>query len=123
MGLAPLVVSFHNEKDVAVFKAGEKIFAEGETSEFMFGVVEGKVDIVRNGVVLETVEQGGIFGELCLVIGYPRAVDAVARTDCRLAKINSKRFLFLVQETPYFALEVMQVMADRMRRMISVLPI
>jgi CRP-like cAMP-binding protein len=36
-----------------------------------------------------------------------------------LTPIDSKRFLYLIQQTPYFALQMMQVMADRLRRMDS----
>jgi CRP-like cAMP-binding protein len=43
---------------------------------------------------------------------------AVARSACRLARIPEKRFLFMVRETPHFALQIMQVMADRLRRMV-----
>jgi CRP/FNR family cyclic AMP-dependent transcriptional regulator len=40
---------------------------------------------------------------------------AVARSDSVLAVLNRHRFLFLVQETPMFALSVMSAMADRFR--------
>jgi len=39
----------------------------------------------------------------------------VATTDATLATIDKHRFLFLVQETPTFALDVMAVMAERLR--------
>ena len=41
---------------------------------------------------------------------------AIARTDCTLQVIDKPHFLFLVQETPLFAIQVMKVMADRLRR-------
>jgi len=46
-----------------------------------------------------------------------RTATAVAKTPCRLAVIPEKRFLFMVQTTPHFALLIMKVMADRLRRM------
>ena len=39
----------------------------------------------------------------------------MARTECSLAPIDRSRFLFLVQQTPFFAVQVMQTMAKRMR--------
>jgi CRP-like cAMP-binding protein len=47
----------------------------------------------------------------------PRAAAAVAKTNVRLMKIEEKRFLFMVQQTPHFALQIMRVMADRLRTM------
>jgi CRP-like cAMP-binding protein len=41
----------------------------------------------------------------------------VANTDCRLVVISEKRFLCLIQQTPYFALQIMKVMAERLRKM------
>ncbi len=60
---------------------------------------------------------GAIFGEMVLVDNSPRSATAIARTDCRVVPISEKRFQFLIQETPYFAIQVMQIMATRLRRM------
>jgi CRP-like cAMP-binding protein len=38
-------------------------------------------------------------------------------TDRPLAEIDEKRFLFLTQQTPSFALNVMRVLSQRLRRM------
>jgi CRP/FNR family cyclic AMP-dependent transcriptional regulator len=41
----------------------------------------------------------------------------VAKSACRLALVDEKRFLFMVQQTPFFALHVMRVLATRLRWM------
>jgi CRP-like cAMP-binding protein len=46
----------------------------------------------------------------------PRSALAIARIDCRLVPIDEKRFTFLVQQTPYFSIQVMRVIAERLRR-------
>jgi CRP/FNR family cyclic AMP-dependent transcriptional regulator len=53
---------------------------------------------------------------MALIDAKPRSLSAVARTDCKLAAVDRQRFSFMVTETPYFALHVMQVMAERLRR-------
>jgi CRP/FNR family transcriptional regulator, cyclic AMP receptor protein len=40
----------------------------------------------------------------------------VALTDVTLAPIKENQFLFPVQNTPFFALSVMRVLASRLRR-------
>jgi CRP-like cAMP-binding protein len=45
-----------------------------------------------------------------------RSANAVAKTDCELTGITEKQFLFMVGETPFFALMVMRGMAKRLRR-------
>jgi CRP/FNR family transcriptional regulator, cyclic AMP receptor protein len=82
----------------------------------MYVVKEGEVDIVIDDFHFETVFPEGIFGELSLIDQQTRIASAIARTDCTLQAIDKRHFLFLVQETPIFAIQVMKVMADRLRR-------
>ena len=56
-----------------------------------------------------------IFGEMALIDSEPRSATAVAITDVELVPISEKQFLFLVSQTPYFALKVMRVLAQRLR--------
>ena len=55
------------------------------------------------------------FGEMAIVDSSPRSATVVAVTDTKLAVIDRHRFLFLVQETPMFALQVMSSIAERLR--------
>ena len=98
------------------FPAGTTIFEKGDQGEEMYVVKEGEVDIVINDFRFETVLPDGIFGELSLIDQEKRIASAIARTDCYLQVIDKRHFLFLVQETPLFAIQVMKVMADRLRR-------
>jgi CRP-like cAMP-binding protein len=63
-----------------------------------------------------TTTAGGLLGELSLLDNKPHSSTCVAKTDVKLAPIDQQRFLFMIQETPFFAIEVMRVMADRLRR-------
>ena len=56
-----------------------------------------------------------IFGEMALIDSEPRSATAVAITDVELVAISEKQFLFLVSQTPYFALKVMRTLAQRLR--------
>ena len=56
-------------------------------------------------------------GEMALVDHAPRTATVTAQTDSTLAQIDEKRFLFLVQQTPSFALNVMRLLSQRLRRM------
>jgi CRP/FNR family cyclic AMP-dependent transcriptional regulator len=103
--------------DAKAYAAGTVIFQEGAHGDFMYVVQEGQVDILVHDKVMETVQPGSILGELALIDKRPRSATAVARTDCKLAAVDQHRFTFMVQETPFFAIHVMEVMADRLRHM------
>jgi CRP/FNR family transcriptional regulator, cyclic AMP receptor protein len=107
---------FKNVDDAQAFAAGTTIFAEGDDpGGLMYVVQEGEVDIVLRGEPIETIGPGAFLGEIGLVDKKPRSATAIAKTDCRVVPIDQKRFNFLVQQTPYFALEVMQTIAERLR--------
>jgi len=105
-----------HERDTLALQPGEVLFREGDQDDVMFAVVEGQVELSRNGVVIEDVGPGGIVGELALIDPAPRSATARARTEARVARVDKKVFTFLVQEHPTFALQVMAVMAQRLRR-------
>jgi CRP-like cAMP-binding protein len=83
----------------------------------MYVIRTGEATIERGGHVMETLGPGGIFGEMALIDGSPRSATVRAKTDCVVAPINEKSFLFLVHETPFFAVAVMRTLANRLRRM------
>jgi len=98
------------------FEAGQVIFEEGQPGNEMYVVQSGSVELRAGGQVLETVGEGGILGEMALVDREPRSATAVAASDCRLVPIDEQHFGLLVQRVPGFALEVMRVMAQRIRK-------
>jgi len=101
---------------LASFAPGQVIFASGEAGDFMYVVRSGEIEIERDGKLIETLSTGGIFGEMALIDGSPRSATARAKTDAEVAPINEKSFLFLVHETPFFAIAVMRTLAERLRR-------
>ncbi|MCI0614229.1 cyclic nucleotide-binding domain-containing protein [bacterium] len=108
---------FDKADDLESYSAGTTIFKAGDPRKFMYVVVEGEVDLYVNNVLVETVEPGGIFGEMALIELDVRAASAVARTDCKVAMIDENRFSFMIERTPYFALKVMRCLVKRVRRM------
>jgi len=110
---------FRDEANVQTYKQGDWIFVEGQPGDMMYVVKTGKVDIVYEDKVIETVGAGGIFGEMALIGGNIRSANAKARNDCELIAVDGQRFDDLIQQTPRVATEVMKVMADRLRRRTS----
>jgi CRP-like cAMP-binding protein len=113
----PTTHLFDHAADARPFAAGTTIFEAGDARDGMYAVVEGEVDILVNGKLVETVGKDGIFGEMALIEQEDRADTAVAKTDSKIVVVDERRFLFLVQQTPHFALHVMRVLSDRLRRM------
>ena len=80
----------------------------------MSGIVDGEVELQgSHGIIAKL--SADVFGEMALVDASPRMATAVATNDTVLAVIDRRLFLFLIHETPTFALQVMAAMADRLR--------
>jgi len=108
---------FRQETDTVQLAPGEFLFHEGDKRDNMYVLLEGEMDIRLGGYVVETAKEGALIGEMALIDDSPRAANAVAKSTCRLAPINRRRFDFLVQQHPHFARHVMKELADRLRHM------
>jgi CRP-like cAMP-binding protein len=106
-----------NDPSAKAVVAGDTIFSIGDPGDVAYVVTEGEIELSINGRTIETVGSGGIFGEMALIDRLARSATAKAGTDAKVVPIDQRRFLYLIQNTPFFAVEVMQVMADRIRRM------
>ena len=114
MDLRSLFARIDNAQE---FQANSTIFAEGTPGDVMYVVLDGEVELRVRSEVLEVAGPGDIVGEMALIDAKPRSATARAKSDCRLAPVDERRFLFLVHEHPFFALHVMRVLTDRLRRM------
>jgi CRP/FNR family cyclic AMP-dependent transcriptional regulator len=107
---------FRNATDFVTFSAGQVVFNAGDPGDVMYVVIDGEIEIVVNDKVVDTSGAGGIVGEMSLIESTPRMATVRAKTDCKLVPINQKRFLYMVQEAPNFAIKVMRIMSERLRK-------
>jgi len=97
--------------------AGATIVNKGGPAHEMYLLRKGRVAIQLSGETVEEIGPGGIFGEMALIDHAPRSASAVALEDSEIIPIDERLFFILVQDAPYFALDVMRVLTDRIRNM------
>jgi len=107
---------FRNASDAESLAPGAVLFCEGDEGDVMFAVVDGEVELSRDGTRVEIVGPGGILGEMALIDSAMRSAAATVLTPAKVVRVDRRRFTFLVQEHPTFALTVMAVMAERLRK-------
>jgi len=105
--------------EVHSFEAGDLIFRAGETGECMYGLLEGTVELTWNGNAgQELIQAGDVFGAGALVTQeHCRYGDATAITTCRVLEMNREKFLFAVQESPMFAIDLLASIDQRLRQL------
>jgi len=104
-----------NDIETRRIRAGDVIFGEGDKADELFVIKSGHVRIQVGNRTMADLTADNIFGEMALIDSEPRSATAVAITDVELVPVSEKQFLFLVTQTPYFALRVMRILAQRLR--------
>jgi CRP-like cAMP-binding protein len=108
---------FKNAENIQEYLSDSIIFTEGTPGDVMYVIIDGEVEILVGNKSLETIGPGDLLGEMALIDAHARSATAVAKSDARLAPIDEQHFLFMVEQTPFFALHVMRVLVERLRRM------
>lgn len=79
-----------------VFRAGERIFSQGQPGDMAYFIEKGSVRIWRerqpNMLVLGELTEGHMFGELALLDGRDRSAHATAMTETRCTVISKAKF-------------------------------
>lgn len=108
---------FQHETDLMELPAGQPLFREGDDlNSTLYVLMSGTAEILVKGTVVETAEPGALIGEMAMIDQGTRSATVLAKTRCQFVVIGRKRFDFLVQNTPNFALSVMRIIANRLRK-------
>ncbi|AUC61100.1 cAMP-binding putative transcriptional regulator [Cyanobacterium sp. HL-69] len=108
---------FFEHLEVKIIPAGSVIFNVEDKGSVMYALLKGEVNLIVHDKVVETIFEHDVFGQGALVQPeHTRASTAVAHTECQIAELDREKFVFLVQETPFFALEVIRSLSTRLRK-------
>lgn len=113
---------FSNAPDIVRVPAGKALFHEGEGGCCMFVLTIGSAEVYVKNRRVELLVPGNMVGELALVTRGPRTATVLALEDSEFVSIDEDRFNYLVQHTPFFALNVMRLLAERLTAASSALP-
>ena len=109
------VSMFANEPGKIALPADDYLFREGDNSDFIYIILSGQARILARAREVEVIGPGQIVGEMSLIESAPHSTSVQAQTDCVFARIDEKRFHYLTNETPGFALSIMRTMTRRLR--------
>ena len=107
--------------DSKTIEAGEIIFNAGEFGDALYIVRSGEVelfvkDTAGQKIVLTTVEENEIFGELSMLDERPRSATALALTDSELLLLDRDDLLLLFRKQPDAALNMLAAISTMLRK-------
>jgi hypothetical protein len=100
-------------------EAGQTLCRQGEPGEEFFLILEGEVDIERDGEQVARLGAGGFFGELALLTNRPRTATASATTDTALLMLDRRGFRQIVETVPGIAGKLLVELAGRLSDLAS----
>jgi CRP-like cAMP-binding protein len=94
-----------NSCEFLEYDDGETIIAQDEVSSFLYGILEGEVDIFikskeEERIRLGHVTQGDIVGEASIFLDVKRTADVVASGKVQVVKISREKIIQFVNSTP-----------------------
>lgn len=102
------------------FGPGELIVEEGETGNGLYIIISGNVEVLKgldtdNPVVLGQRTAGEIFGEMALLGEWPRTATVRSIDQVECLGIDRWVFLTLLERQPQIGINMLQILAQRLR--------
>jgi CRP/FNR family transcriptional regulator, cyclic AMP receptor protein len=110
-----------SEFEIMEVARGQVLFHEGEPGDSLYIVISGKVKLGRRASdgrenLVAVMGPSDQFGELSLFDPGPRTATAVVVTDGRVARLPKAALQKWVEERPQIAMQLLRVVARRLRR-------
>ena len=96
------------------YRPGKVLMRQGEMAHEMFVVVEGPLEVTRDGEHIADIGPGGFAGEIALLTHEHRNATVSAKTACSVLHIDGREFAAVLDRVPAIAAKLLPVMAARM---------
>ena len=93
--------------------AGRVLMSQGAVAHEMFVVMDGTLEVIRDGEHVADIGAGGFAGEMALLTHAHRHASVVAKTDVTVLDIEGRSFSFVLEEAPQIAVKMLPIVAGR----------
>jgi CRP-like cAMP-binding protein len=97
------------------FQPGAILFNEDDILKNVYVVQSGTVEIVTHGKVADVCGPGDVLGFISTIDGGASTGTARVKGTTELSILDERKFFFMVDEVPNFALYIMRALAHRIR--------
>ena len=97
--------------------AGVEVIREGERGDRFYVIVDGELDVIRDGRIAATRGRGDGFGEIALMYDVPRTATVTTRTDSQLYALDRDVFLVAVTGHASAQLAARELAAERLSKL------
>lgn len=101
------------------YGTGHVLIRQGEHGSECYVVVDGEVDIERDGVKLNTLGPGDMVGEVALISPIVRTATVTTTSPVELLVISAANFKRLIRDNPTIAVHVLEALGERIPSWLS----
>jgi CRP-like cAMP-binding protein len=106
---------FRHATKTSVYPPHTTIFKAGDEGHVMYAIKRGRVAVLVDDKTVDTLGAEEVFGEMALSEHKQRSATVVTLEETELAEIDEPEFYLLVRQNPHFALQLMQLLSERLR--------
>lgn len=101
------------------FEAGQTLFQEGDTGDYVCFVAEGIVDVMKKSItgsdiVISTLGKGSAIGEMAVIDNTPRSATVVARKNTQMVVLGQNGFKLILDKEPKIGNKILIGIARRL---------
>ena len=112
---ADLLVLAEHLQDVT-YAENSEIFKQGETFDTAYYVIEGRVNIYIDDILMAHYDKGQVFGELSMLDNTPYSATAKTVVPTRLLAIPSDILFRTFHQTENLAVAIIKALSKRLKR-------
>ena len=110
------LLAFTSER--LTYAEGDVLFEQGDAGDAAYVIIGGKADVVVDTpggpLIVATLDENQIVGEIAILCDVPRTATVKAKTEVTTLRITKDLFFSLVVEFPQIAVEIMRELAHRL---------
>jgi anti-sigma regulatory factor (Ser/Thr protein kinase) len=115
--MLPSIFMDHEEME---FGDGDIVFREGESSDNLYYIVSGSLEIVRDDKMVSLLTPDDLFlGEMSFLLANKRSATVVSRGKTILVPVSKHSFVNIIKEQPHYGIFLARLLAHRLERMNS----
>lgn len=89
------ILDFCKDSTPKLYSSGEVLITEGNQSGYLYVLLEGKVDIIKGDLIINSVsEPGAIFGEMSVLLNHPHMATVKTVEPSRFYEFKSEDSFF-----------------------------
>jgi flagellar biosynthesis protein FlhG len=97
------------------FNTGDIVIKKGDPGQNLFVIISGKVDVIDDhGIVLDTMKEEDVFGEMSLISGDPVNATIKVVEPAQLLYLNGKDFIHVLHAYPPLQMFFARLLSKRL---------